>query len=520
MGFAVERKPKSPIGGMLLIFVGVLFLASRFDHGLNALQIYGRYWILLLVVFGVVEITRHYSHRQTFGPPPRLFSVGRILVLLLIVGSGLVAGRISRNPSVLSALHLSGFSRGLRDSVLGESYSFTDSAPLTSLASGKKIVVENNYGSLRVNGVNGPFRASLAKKVSSWSPEDAQQTADKIKLLIRETAEQVYISTNRDEIQGQFTTDIQLDLPASSPLSINNSYGSVTVSNLESNVSLQASYGDARLDHLSGNVTAQLNSADIAASRIGGNLEATGFKHATVSDVDGSIRLFGKNGAVDLRQVDGAVHVEAPLSRIAAQDLGSPSEIRTEHGSVEITRSSDLTIDAPDSEVRLSEIEGDVKVSSSRKDIRASSVSGDLQVEAEQASVYADDITGESVIQTSRGEVNLRGFHQGARITTSYRTVTLVPAGIPAGDIDVSNQRGDIKLTIPANSRFTVDAQSQSGLVKSVGFGSINARGDSLNAVVGLDGPTIKLRTSYKNIVIQAAGAGQVAATAFVNENR
>src|SRR5215470_4221976 len=62
MGFAVERKPRSPMGGMLLIVIGVLFLASRFQPDLNALQIYGRYWLLLLGVFAGVELVRYYSH--------------------------------------------------------------------------------------------------------------------------------------------------------------------------------------------------------------------------------------------------------------------------------------------------------------------------------------------------------------------------------------------------------------------------------------------------------------------------
>ena len=74
MGFAVERKPRSPLVGTLLIIVGVLFLAARFQPGLNALQVYGRYWVLLLAVYASVELVRYYSHRQTEGPPPPVFT--------------------------------------------------------------------------------------------------------------------------------------------------------------------------------------------------------------------------------------------------------------------------------------------------------------------------------------------------------------------------------------------------------------------------------------------------------------
>ena len=56
MGYAVERKPRSPMGGMLLIIIGVLFFVSRFHSDLNALEIYGRYWLLLLAVYAGVEL--------------------------------------------------------------------------------------------------------------------------------------------------------------------------------------------------------------------------------------------------------------------------------------------------------------------------------------------------------------------------------------------------------------------------------------------------------------------------------
>ncbi|HKP12678.1 MAG TPA: hypothetical protein VJZ91_11225, partial [Blastocatellia bacterium] len=80
MGFAVERKPRSPVGGMLLITIGALFFAGRFHTDLNAVALYGRYWILLLLIFAGIELVRFYSHRNTYGPPPRLFSAGRVIV--------------------------------------------------------------------------------------------------------------------------------------------------------------------------------------------------------------------------------------------------------------------------------------------------------------------------------------------------------------------------------------------------------------------------------------------------------
>src|SRR5205814_1381366 len=141
----VERKPRSPLGGTLLIIIGVLFLLARFQPGLNALQIYGRYWVLLLAVYASVELVRFYSHRHTEGPSPRMFTPLRVLVVLLIVLTGALANRVASNTSVLSALQLPGFLNRVRDSVVGDPYAFTDQQVINAtIRQGTKVTVSNS----------------------------------------------------------------------------------------------------------------------------------------------------------------------------------------------------------------------------------------------------------------------------------------------------------------------------------------------------------------------------------------
>ena len=60
-------------------------------------------------------------------------------------------------------------------------------------------------------------------------------------------------------------------------------------------------------------------------------------------------------------------------------------------------------------------------------------------------------------------------------------------------------------------------AMSENGEVRPVGFAELDARGhDSIVGANG-DGPNIVLRTSFRNITIQASGARQTQASARVN---
>ena len=522
MGFAVERKPRSPLVGMLLIIVGVLFLAARFQPSLNAIQIYGRYWVLLLLVFASVELVRYYSHRHTEGPPPRVFTPLRVVVVCLIVITGVFASRVANNPSVLSALRLQGLLGGLRDSVVGQSYSFTDPPVITSdVKPGMVVSVNNSYGSLKVTGGGSAVKATLVKGVRSWSEDDARKTADRIRLMVNRTPDGITITTNRDQLTEQFTTDIQIEVPSYIGLSLTDSYGSVVANGIQGGLTAKASYGEADLSDIKGDVNLSLSYSGITATNIDGNLSVAGAKRAKISNVTGSVEVAAgtaSNEGIELRNISGQVRVNAPFCRIVAQGLDQFAELKTEHAGVEVSKASDVTVVAPHSDVRAKSIDGDLRISSSNSNLQLSSISGDLEIQAEQCSVNADDIKGNVAIETTHGDVIVKNFYESVRVETSYRDVTLMSALEPAGNIDVQNNHGQIKLVLPSSSHFHLDAQTPNGQIQPIGFNQLDQRvRNALVSELGVDGPTIKLRTSFKNIIIQASALRQAEARALVN---
>jgi DUF4097 and DUF4098 domain-containing protein YvlB len=510
---------------MLLIIVGVLFLAARFQPGLNALQVYGRYWVLLLVVFGSVELVRYYSHRHADGPPPRVFTPLRIAVVLLIVVTGVFANRAANNPSVLSALRLPGFLSGLRDSVVGEAFAFTDQPVVSSdIKPGMTVSINNSYGDVKITGGGSAVKATLVKGVRGWSQDDARKVADRIKLLVSQTSTGLTITTNRDQFTEQFTTDIQIEVPSFIRVSLTDSYGSVTASGIQGGFIAKASHGQADLTDIKGDVNLQLSYCNVTASNIEGNLSVVGVKRARISNVTGAVDLSANtasNGAVDLRDISGPVTVNAPFCRIEAHGLDQPAEFRTDHASVvDVSNTADVSIIAPHSDVRAKAINGDLHVASSNSNLQLSSIAGELEVQAEQCSVNAEDVQGNVAIETTHGDVVVKNFSEGVRVETSYRDVTLTTALEPTADIDVQNNHGQIKVVLPQSSRFHLDAQSANGNIQPIGFNQLEQRvRNSLVSQLGLDGPTIKLRTSFKNIIIQASVARQSQASAVVQRD-
>lgn len=512
MGFAVERKPRSPLDGMLLIIVGVLFLVARFQPGLNALQIYGRYWVLLLIVFGAVELVRFYSHKHVDGPPPRVFTPLRVIVVLLIVASGVFANRVANKPSLLSALRLPVFLSGIRDSVVGEAYAFSDQPVINNdLKSGMTVFVNNSYGSVKISGGSSSLKATLVKGVRGWSQDEAHKVADRIHLVMNQTGDGLTISTNRDEITEQFTTDIQIELPSYVSVRVNDSYGTLTASRINGGLTGKLTNVQTELNGIVGDVNLALSYSDVNATNIEGNFIVTGAKRARVSKVSGGVNvssIAASNGAVELQDISGPVKVNAPFCRIVAQNLDQNAEFKTEHASVDVSHADDVVIQAPHSEyVRAKDISGDLRISASNSNLQVSSIAGELEVEGEQCSVNADEVRGSVSIETTHGDVVVKNFYEAVRVETSYRDVLLSTSTEPTGDIEVQNDHGQIKLELPSSSRFHLDAQTPNGQIQPIGFSQLEKVRNSLIGELGFDGPTIKLKTSFKNIIIQAGSA-------------
>src|SRR5262249_36324552 len=116
-GFAIERRPRSPLGGALLVALGTVLLVGRIDSPSDPVKTYGKYWILVLGIYSLAELLRFYSHRHGEGQQPRLFSVPKLITILLIAGTGILSNRVAGKGQ--SFLEMARIPAGL--AVLGDS---------------------------------------------------------------------------------------------------------------------------------------------------------------------------------------------------------------------------------------------------------------------------------------------------------------------------------------------------------------------------------------------------------------
>ena len=109
-----QPQRSSIFAGVLLIFLGALFLLHRFDPELGIGHLIGRYWPVLLIVWGIAKLVDHLSAQRTGRARPPVLSGGEaaLLVLLVVVLSWNLGGRTTFIRSIRDSKWMaSAFSR-------------------------------------------------------------------------------------------------------------------------------------------------------------------------------------------------------------------------------------------------------------------------------------------------------------------------------------------------------------------------------------------------------------------------
>jgi hypothetical protein len=105
-GYFIDRHPRSPIGGMIIMAIGGILLSANLRGEHSIIRIFGLYWFWLLLALIIGRILHQYTHRLEDGPRPTAFSPAAILLMILIAGSGLTANYLAKKAQQMPAMDL------------------------------------------------------------------------------------------------------------------------------------------------------------------------------------------------------------------------------------------------------------------------------------------------------------------------------------------------------------------------------------------------------------------------------
>jgi len=446
-----QPQRSSIFAGVLLIFLGVLFLLHRFDPELGIGHLIARFWPLLLIVWGIAKLIDHLSAQRAGGARPPALSGGEaaLLVLLFAVVGGIWLTDFihQRNPN----LEIDNIG------IFSQRHSESEELPPQTISAGSQVTVQTGRGNLSIHaGEGSELRVEVNKSGSGPSESSARERMKDVRVVIERSGGGYLIHpVNQEEAHGSVSADLDVELPKNVSLTATSARGDISISGISGSISASPQNGDVEIHDAGSDVNVQMQKGD-----------------ARISDVAGNVRITGKGNQVDLSDVSGDALLEG--------DFFGP--------------------------IRARNVKKTTHYASQRTDLTLLHLTGQLELDSGQIEI--SDVAGFAKIATHNQDIQVENVLDRLDISDSHGDIEIRYSQPPHEEINVVNDSGEVDLTLPAKSSFQIAAVSRSGEVQSdFEDPSLKIANESdtgrLNGTIGTHGPKITITTSYGTIYLR-----------------
>src|SRR5262245_3908217 len=521
-GYLIDRHPRSPVGGMMIAAIGGILLSANLLGHKSLILILGKYWFWILLAFIAGRLLKQYTHRIEDGDRPNAFSPAAIVVMILIVGVGLAASFAARSGH--GGLNLRLGKWGVGDYVFGDELSVEDESPQNfAVAPNSRLFINNANGDIEINSAPQPqATARLIRRVRAASEQDARDIAKNIRLQIVNNGAGYQFNVASTGVQQNYGVSIVITMPQNltAGFEINNSLGAVKLAGLQGDHVVRGCESD-EISRNIGSVTIENSRGAIELNQIQGQVRLTDTRHSVnLREIQGVVTLDVKGGKVKMDQSSGPVELRATDAEIEISELGQRGAAAANQRAVNIEQSRNsriklqeirgsVAIHAERSRVEAEEIAGDFTVDASSDRVLVNRINGVLRIKSDDGAVEVREVKGSTTIDATR-DVTVRNFRGPLSVSSRQGAINLETSENISGDLKAFNDRGKIRVSIPEDSGFRLDANAGSGRVKVRGFDDAEWSRDEKSYIAGYNvtpsSHLISLRSSKGDIQLQSSG--------------
>jgi len=519
-GYLIDRHPRSPAGGVMIVAAGGILLSAIMLRHISLIPFLSKYWFWILLAFVTGRLLKQYTHRIEDGPRPNAFSPGAIVVMILIVGAGLAANFAAKNGRGELNLRLGDLSVG--DYVFGDPISVEDQVPQSfALAPNARLLINNANGDIEINSApQSQATARLIRRIRSSSEEEARRVAKNINLQIAPNGVGYQINVASEGVQQDFGVSIVVTLPQylSAGVEINKALGVVKLTGLQGAHVIRGCER-AEITRNNGGVTVENPRGAVELSEIQGPVYLTNTRQAVnLRAINGPVTLDVKGGNVSLEHSSGPLQLQATDAQIEITEVGDDASATARVVNIEQARNSRIklqeikgavSIKAERSPVEAEEIAGEFKVDSYSDRVRVNRIDGVLWIKSKNGAVEVEEVRGRATIEATR-DVTVRNFRGPLSVVSREGAIDLETSEKLGGDLNIINERGRIRVSLPKDSGFRLDANAGSGRVKAQGFDGAEWAREERSYLAGYNitanSPLVSLRSSRGEIQLRSSG--------------
>jgi DUF4097 and DUF4098 domain-containing protein YvlB len=294
--------------------------------------------------------------------------------------------------------------------------------------------------------------------------------------------------------------DFEVRVPPEVSLQLAAASGDMVVSDVIGTVDLETDFGSVEMKEISGTVSAKTSSGDITLIGLsdgGDSTIETDFGVLVLEDIDAdSLVAYTDSGDIKAKAITlgGAFNLETNFGRVTVQDVRAGSlAVHSDSGRISVENT---------------ELDGALNLETNYGDVTVTSVQAvSYQLKSDSGDLTLDECGGSLDLETGFGNVEVSNAAEaGLTLVTDSGEITFSGSIEGAGFHQVTSGFGTVRLVLPADAAFDLDAETDFGsvetdfAVETTEFGKRRIVGE-----VNGGGPTLQIRTDSGSIILESS---------------
>ena len=227
----------------------------------------------------------------------------------------------------------------------------------------------------------------------------------------------------------------------------------------------------------------------------------------TIDGIDGTVDVAAGRGDIRLSQIGGDVHISSSRGGLVhaselkggftLQGKGSDLELISVAGPVTINGEYSGTLE-------FRSLASPLRFTSARTEFRAEAIPGTVTMDL--GDLRLNNVAGPVHFQTSSRDIYATDVTNALDLTVNRGDIEITASRAPLPKIDAHSRNGDIEITLPGNAPFDLNATTAQGEVVNDFGGGLQTQSDGRRrTVLGKtgNGPQISLATERGSVSIR-----------------
>lgn len=301
------------------------------------------------------------------------------------------------------------------------------------------IRLANPLGAVAVSTWNRSEISAVLTVMYSESSGRSREMAREIKLLASAKGntlniEVVYPDEDNNAL-NIVASRLTATIPRTNPVSVENSFGDLTLSELDNRLTATSNFGSIDIRQIKGDVTVMNSTGPVYLENITGRLDASNsFGPIEAVMVIGDMELANSYAPISVERCAGFLTI-SNSGPVSIGTLKGNANVRSSNGEMEIYQvTGNLNASNSFGALQIENVTGDVTAENSNADLEINAVGGRLRASNKFAGTQVADVKKGAIIESSNGEVSVENVMADLKISNRF------------GEVTVSNVSGPVQI--------------------------------------------------------------------------